>query len=401
MFSLYARTVQFGYRKVSPFIAWRLPEVIQGEHALFQLPTWIEQRGFSRPLIITDEGILHHHLLDDWLVTMEDFQIYPVIYAKTVPNPPIIQVEEAAKLYREHRCDCLIAIGGGSPIDCAKAVGARVANPNRTIPEMKGELKVKRPIPPLIAVPTTAGTGSEGTLAAVISNPESQEKYALNDPKLIPVLAVLDPRLTLGLPAHLTATTGMDALTHAIEAYLGKSNTQETEEWSIEAVQLILKWLPIVYENPTHIEGRQAMQWASYIAGLAFTRAYVGYVHAASHQLSGFYGTPHGLANAVILPTVLRMYGQKIEKRMATLYTAVYPEATGNDAEKTERLIQQIEAMNEKMQIPTQLTGIQSQDIPELTRRALKEANPLYPVPVIWGKKEMTALFHHIQNTES
>ena len=204
-------------------------------------------------------------------------------------------------------------------MDCAKVAAARVVRPNKPIPKMRGVLKVMRKLPPFFAVPTTAGTGSETTIAAVVTNPATHEKYAINDPVLRPKYAVLDPELTIGLPPHITSTTGMDALTHAVEAYIGHSNTRDTEQKARLAVKLIFANIEKVYQNGKDIDARGQMLLASYYAGVAFTRAYVGYVHAIAHNLGGLYGIAHGLANAIILPYVLEYYGESAHHRLAEL----------------------------------------------------------------------------------
>ena len=263
---------------------------------------------------------------------------------------------------------------------------------------MKGNLKVLKKLPPLFAVPTTAGTGSEATLAAVISNSETHEKYPINDTSLIPHYAVLDPVLTKGLPKHITSTTGIDALTHAVEAYIGKSNTAETEKMAKDAVKLIFGNLKEAYDNGDNLEARKNMQLAAFYAGIAFTRAYVGYVHAVAHTLGGMYSVPHGLANSVILPYVLEYYGEAAHKRLAELADLVGITSDGDtDAAKADKFIKAIKDMNESMQIPNKIKGIKDEDIPIMVKRALKEANPLYPVPKFMGAEEITEIFRIIK----
>lgn len=263
---------------------------------------------------------------------------------------------------------------------------------------MKGLLKVKHKPAFLIAIPTTAGTGSEATVAAVISNAKTHEKYAINDPKLIPLYAVLDPKLLVSLPGKVTSTTGMDALTHAVEAYIGGSNTKATRKEAKEAVLLIKNNLLKSYQNPTDLEARNNMQIASYKAGLAFTRAYVGYVHAIAHTLGGMYGVPHGLANAVILPHVLRKFGSSCYTRLAEL--ADYISLTDKDKtkkEKAEAFIDFIDELNAQMNIPNKIENvIQEKDLPIMVKRAIKEANPLYPVPDLWDEKDFLEIFKEI-----
>jgi alcohol dehydrogenase len=398
MYNLYCRMYQFAYKMAAPFFEWRKPELLEGEQSLLKLPPLLKLNGIGSVLIVTDQGITNMGLHERLLVGLEGKDIDYVIYDKTVPNPTIDHIEEALKLYQENHCHGIIGFGGGSSIDCAKGVAARVARPHKTIPQMKGQLKVRKPTPPLIAVPTTAGTGSEATVAAVISNSETHEKYAINDHVLIPDIAVLDPLLTVKLPPHITSTTGMDALTHAVEAYIGRSNTEETIQCSKEAVQIIFDHLYEAYLNGKNIEARKHMQRASYLAGVAFTRAYVGYVHAIAHTLGGFYSVPHGLANAIILPYVLEYYGESVHQKLAELADLTGVSSTGDpDSRKAQTFIEAIKKLNHDMNIPNKLDCILDQDLPLMVERAFQEANPLYPVPKILDKHDLYKLYEMIK----
>lgn len=380
------------------FLPWRVPEQISGEGSLAKLPAFCKEKGFKNGLLVTDGMLMQLGLTAPLIEGMKKEGLGIVVFDKVVPNPTVTNIEDGLKLYKDNGCDHIIAFGGGSAMDCAKGIGARVARPNKPIPKMKGVLKVLRKLPPLIAIPTTSGTGSEATLAAVISNPETHEKYPINDPVLIPHYAVMDPLLTVGLPKPITSTTGMDALTHAVEAYIGGENTKATKAEAIEATQLIFKYLKRAYDNGEDLEARNKMQKASLLAGMAFTRAYVGYVHAMAHTLGGFYGVPHGLANSIILPYVLDAYGEKAHKKLAQLADAVGIKGK-DDAEKAKAFIQEIRDMNAYMEIPSKIEGkwtIKEEDIPTMIKRALKEANPLYPVPKLMGYEEIEALFRQI-----
>lgn len=398
MYELYCRTYQ-GIMKVgSGVLPWREPELLRGENSLSKLPKLIKDKNLESVLIVTDQGITSIGLMDGFLKGLTAEGIHYFVYDKTVPNPTIDNIEEASSMYKANQCQGIVAFGGGSPMDCAKAVGARVAKPNKSIPKMKGVFKVLKKIPPLFAIPTTAGTGSEATLAAVVSNSETHEKYAIMDTSLIPHYAVLDPLLTVGLPPHITSTTGIDALTHAVEAYIGRSNTKETTQWSIDAVKLIFDHLYETYSNGTNIAARTNMQQAAYLAGMAFTRAYVGYVHAIAHTLGGFYSVPHGLANAIILPYVLQYYGESVHKPLAELADLVgISEPADTNEQKANKFIEAIKQLNEKMNIPKKVDGIVDHDIPLMVERALKEANPLYPVPKILYKEDLMKLYHMIK----
>ncbi len=381
-------------------IKWCKADTISGNGSFDKIPEWLYSHNRKSVLLVSGSFLSKKLGLTSKLAyNFEKIGIKCTIYDGVVPNPTISCVEEGVKLYNENKCDCIVALGGGSPMDCAKAIGARIARPNKTIPEMKGNLKILKKIPPLYAIPTTSGTGSEVTLAAVISDPDKQEKYPINDPVLIPKYIIFDPSLTVNLPKETTATTGMDALTHAVEAYIGKSNTKQTKADALEAVKLIFDYLLKAFDDGTDMEARAMMQRAAFLAGCAFTRAYVGYVHAIAHALGGYYGVPHGLANSVLLPKVLKKYGKSAHKKLSELADAVH--ISGNTKEeKANNFILAIENLNAKMDIPKVISGkwsIKDEDIDGMAKHAYAEANPLYPVPKIFGDKELKELIKEIQ----
>ncbi|MCQ2603091.1 MAG: iron-containing alcohol dehydrogenase, partial [Clostridia bacterium] len=350
------------YQKAMWVVEWLLPwnqtkETLTGAGCIKDLPKLLKDKGYKSLLIVTDNFLYENGKATPIAEACESEGMKCTIYHGVVPNPTIPNIEEGLKIYKENDCDCIVALGGGSAMDCAKGIGARVACPKATIPKLKGVVKIMlrgHKLPPLAALPTTSGTGSEATLAAVISNPETHEKYPLNDPFLIPRYVVMDPELTKSMPPHITSTTGMDALTHAVEAYIGGENTGATKKEAIEAVQLIHKYLKKAYDTPDDLEARQEMQRAAYLAGKAFTRAYVGYVHAVAHTLGGEYNVPHGLANAVILPYVLKAYGKSAHKKLAQLADCI--NLGGNTREeKANNFIKWIEDMNASMNIPTKI----------------------------------------------
>ena len=366
------------------FMNWKEPTVFDGEGAVLQLPAFIKEKGINRVLIVTDKGLMSLHLLDPLFLELQKQGIYYVVYDDVQPNPTIPNIECCKDAYINHKCQGIIAFGGGSPMDCAKAAGARVVKPRQSVRKMRGYLKVGRKLPPFFAVPTTAGTGSETTLAAVVTDPETHEKNAIADMALRPKYAVLDPALTIGLPPHITSTTGMDALTHAVEAYIGKSNVKSTIKYAEDATILIHQNLERAYHNGKDMNARHNMLKASYYAGCAFTRAFVGYVHAIAHNLGGMYGTPHGLANAVIMPYVLEWYGKAAHKRLAKLADIIgITTKEMTDEQKANAFIEEIKRMNKEMNIPEKFDFIKEEDIPLLVKRALKEGNPGYPVPKI------------------
>lgn len=397
LFNAYCRVYQKVIFAGTFFLDWTRPELLKGSGAVKQLPAAIKEKGLSKVLVVTDKGLMSLGLLGSLFEELENTGISYVVFDGVQPNPTIDNIEDAVEIYQENGCEGIVAFGGGSPMDCAKACGARLARPDKTIPQMRGILKVNKKLPPLFAVPTTAGTGSETTIAAVVSNPITHEKNAINDNHLIPKVAVLDPELTVGLPKHITSTTGMDALTHAVEAYIGKSNTFTTKKCAEKATKLIFDNLYNAYEDGKDLDARMNMLEASFLAGVAFTRAYVGYVHAIAHNLGGHYGIPHGLANAVILPYVLEYYGSYAHKRLAKLADIAGLETMGmNRQQKAELFISEIKAMNEKMGIPSKFDVIKEDDIPVIVERALKEANPLYPVPKIMDAKDCEAVIRQL-----
>lgn len=398
MYTLYCRAVQSVYRLVAKFLPWRQPLLLEGPDSVLELPALLRSHSIRRILVVTDEQLMHMGLLEGLLSELQAQKIETVIYDKTIPNPTICNVEDALVLFRHNKCDGILAFGGGSAIDCAKAVAARAARPDRTLRQMKGQLKIRKVTPPVAAIPTTAGTGSEATLVSVVSDNVTHEKYAINDPVLFPQFAVLDPLLTVGLPQAITSTTGMDALTHAVEAYIGKSTTPATRMWCLEAVSLIFRNLPLAYEDGHNLEARRNMQRAAYLAGRAFTRSYVGYIHAIAHTLGGFYNVPHGLANAVIMPHVLDGYGEAIHQPLAELAEAAgVGDRQQSAAENSRAFILAIRQLNAAMQIPDRIEGIQEQDIPLMIDRALAEANPLYPVPKLLNRHDLLRLYEAIR----
>ncbi len=397
LFNAYCRAYQKVMYVGTMFLDWSRPELLKGAGAVKELPAAVKAKGVSKVLVVTDKGLMSLKLLDGLFEALDKAGIAYAVFDGVQPNPTIDNIEDAVEIYLENACQGIIAFGGGSPMDCAKACGARIARPDKTIPQMRGLLKVMKKLPPLFAVPTTAGTGSETTLAAVVSNPVTHEKNAINDNHLIPKVAVLDPELTVGLPKHITSTTGMDALTHAVEAYIGKSNTPGTKKAAVKATKMIFDNIYTAYEDGKNIEARANMLEASFWAGVAFTRAYVGYVHAIAHNLGGHYGIPHGLANAVILPYVLDYYGSSAYKKLAQLSDiAGLPTIGMNNEQKAKLFISTIREMNEKMGIPDKFDCIVEDDIPVIVERALKEGNPLYPVPKIMDKADCEAVIRRL-----
>ena len=389
------RAYQFIMRLASYFLGIKSPETISGEGSLTKASDILQQNELSKPLIVTDNGIHSLGLLNPLFETLNTRNIEFAYFHDVVANPTIKNVEDGLKIYKENKCDSIIVVGGGSAMDAAKMIGARVVRPRKSVEKMKGILKVGKALPFLIAVPTTAGTGSETTLAAVIVNQDTHHKYACNDPHLIPKIAILDPSLLVGLPPKITSTTGMDALTHAVEAYIGRSNTQKTKNSAIFAVKLIRNNLLESYKNGENLMHRQNMQRAAFLAGVAFTRAYVGYVHAIAHSLGGKYNVPHGLANAIILPYVLEAFGKKAHKKLAELSDELsLCEIGSKKSEKANKFIAWIREMNKSMDIPEKFDiEYNEKDVKEMIEHAFKEGNPLYPVPKEFNRAQFEKIY--------
>ena len=395
----YCRSFQTVMKIALPFLPYKKPEIVGSIKAL---PELIKKRKCDNVLIITDAGIRSLGLTKRLEKALTENDITYSIYDKTVANPTTVNVAEALDLYQSNGCNAIIGFGGGSSMDCAKAVGARVAKPRQSPAKMKGILKVHKKLPLLIAIPTTAGTGSETTLAAVITDAKTRHKYAINDFPLIPRYAVLDPKVTLSLPPFITATTGMDALTHAVEAYIGRSTTYGTRKDALKAVELIFQNIDIVYNEGHNVNARRDMLHASFYAGCAFTKSYVGYVHAVAHSLGGEYNVPHGLANAILLPFVLEAYGPCIHKKLYQLSVAAGVSGKGTPYDvAAQEFITAIKDMKKHFGIGDTVEEIKEEDIPKLSHYADKEANPLYPVPVLMNAEELEQFYYLLMEKES
>lgn len=389
IYNIYARVYQGVVAVLDCFLGYHTPETLTGAGCAARLPERLKKDGVTRAFLVLDP-YLHSVGMDSPLLEALERDGLPyTVFTGLAANPTSDMVEAGLAAYREGGCDGIIAFGGGSPMDTAKAVAARLACPRKSIARLQGILKVSGRRPPLYAIPTTAGTGSETTIAAVITDTASGRKAALMDPKLLPDLAVLDPAFTLSLPPFVTAITGMDALCHAVEAYTNHTyNTRVENQMAKDAVKLVFENLTRAYHDGADFTARQNMQLAAFYGGRAFTRGCVGYVHALGHTMSALYNTPHGLAMSVFLPKVMRGFGTKAHKRLAELARyAGLPE--GSDAQMAEAFIARIEAMNAEMGIPTYLEALREEDFPQILTWAQKEGNPLYPTPEIWGRDKM------------
>ena len=393
------RIFQFFFYQFSKLFNWREPELLMGAGSIAKLPAVIKREGLDNVLVITDQGLIDLGLPQKLFSALEEERVSYSVYDGVEQNPSIENIEEARALYLEKCCQGLVAFGGGSPMDTAKAVGARLARPKKSIEQMGGFLKVRRKLPPLFAVPTTAGTGSEATIAAVVTDRATQHKYAINDLNLIPDYAVLDPELIVGLPPTLTACTAMDAMTHAVESYitLPWGGDKRCPRMAEDAVRLIVANVEKSYDDGEDLDARQNLLLASYYASYAFTRTGLTYVHCIAHTLGGLYNVPHGLANAVILPYVLEHNGEAIYPQLARLAEAAGLEVAGkSEAEKAKAFIEEIKRLNRALGIPEKFEQIRREDIPRMVCWALEEGNPWYPVPRFFDEKDIEAVISRI-----
>ena len=372
------------------------PKVVSGADSAKKIPEVLKELNVNKVMIVTGPTV-GRTIVPPIAENLERHGIGYTIYDQVEANPSVKTVEAIRAQYLENGCDGFLAIGGGSPMDAAKAAAARVAKPNTPIGKMAGMMKVMTKVAPIVAVPTTSGTGSEVTMGAVISDHDERHKYAIMDPNLVPKYAVLDPKLTVSMPKFVTVTTGIDALTHAVESYVTWAyNNNASNRNAEEAVVKIFRNLKRAYEDGNDLEAREAMLIASYKAGLAFNHTGVGYVHAIAHAMGGIYNTAHGLANAVIMPIVLEDYGTAVHPQLAHLAEITGVKTTGSDAEKANAFIAAIRQMNREMGLPTGFDFIEQKDFPQIIKWALAEGNGIYPVPVIYNEARMRHVLNRI-----
>jgi len=384
---VYYRVRQFGFGAFMYLAPLRDSILISGAGSIFKIPELIKKDGQKKVLVVTTPGFIRRGSLEPFFESLTKAGLTYAVFSEVQPDPTTDCIEEAVALYRKENCEAIVAVGGGSVIDCSKALGARIARPNKTIAQMAGLLKVLKRIPNIYAVPTTAGTGSEATAGAVITNASDHYKFTVLDLCLVPRYAILDPELTCGLPPAITAVTGMDALTHAVEAYTNRFCSPKAKRHAFEAVKLVYKNLLTAYENGSNLVAREKMLLASYYAGMAINSNFIGYVHAVAHGIGGLYGVTHGKANAIIMPYVLEAFGKAAQPKLAKLAEIVGLQGA-SEAEKAKAFIASIRELNAKMDIPDKIEELREEDFEVLVTRAVKEGNPTYPVPVIWEKKE-------------
>lgn len=396
---MYCRIFQFCFKVAIPMLPYYNPTILA---KIDDIPEVLAKKKIKNLMLVTDKGVRSFGITQHLENILVENNINLTVYDDVVSNPTIANVEMARELYLNNKCEALIGFGGGSAIDCAKAVGARIANPKKSIQDMAGILRVFKKIPLLIAIPTTAGTGTETTVASLITDSKTKHKYMISDFPLIPKYTVLDPETTRTLPKNITANSGVDVLVHAVEAYIGNSTTKRTREQALEATKLVFQNLKRAYDNGDDMNARENMLWASYLAGCAFTVSYVGYCHAVAHSLGGMYNTPHGLANAVLIPYVLEAYGDKIYKQLKDLaISAGLAKENTPEEQAAKSFINSIKILNKSLNIGTKLPELQIKDIKALAENASKEANPIYPVPVLMDENELQQLYYALLDKDN
>lgn len=366
------------------------PVIYKGPNSSLALTEQVAILGFSKVIIVTDNFLGSSGILDGIKARLEETGVEYVVYDGVLPDPSFEQVQAGEALLRRENCQAIIGVGGGSVLDAAKMMAMLYTNP-WPLEKFDGIQKCKKPGLPLFAIPTTAGTGSEITVAAVITDPITHRKVPIADSKMIPGYIALDAEIMKGMPPGITAATGMDALTHAVESYLSKASNESTEIQAKAAVRLIFNYLQRAFDDGGDMEARDAMSVASFYAGAAFSRTSVGYVHGIAHQLGRVCGTPHGNANAMVLPEVLAAYGPCVHPQLAELARVSGIEGSG-EAQLAGAFIQAIVDLRLGLQLPLQPQGLTAQDIPDMVDEALTEAGGLYPVPRYMSKGEISTI---------
>lgn len=354
-----------------------MPSVnVMGVNCIKEVPSFVQENNFKKALIVTDSVLLNIGLVDAIEYLLKENNIEYVVYSDTKPNPTVKNVNDGLAILKENNCDFVISLGGGSPHDCAKGI-ALLATNGGDIKDYEGVNKSPKPQLPLIAINTTAGTASEMTIFSIITDEDRHVKMALVDKHMTPVMAVNDPTLMVNMPASLTAATGMDALTHAIEAYVSTNATPITDACAEKSIELIFNYLKRAVDDGQDIEAREMMAYAEFLAGMAFNNASLGYVHAMAHQLGGFYDLPHGVCNAVLLPYVQEFNMSVAESRLKKIASIMGVDVSNmTDKEGAMACIVLIKTLAKSIGIPAGLEelGVKRKDFDVLAANALNDA---------------------------
>lgn len=392
--SIVNRLITSALKFIQRFLVTPSQMTFSGQGSAEQLCAHISRLGHKKVLLITDKILVDLGLADKVKAAIEAHQGELIIYDGVLPDPTVTMVNEGLAVVKAQKCDAIIAMGGGSSIDTAKGVAAAATHDG--IESLVGILKLKRETLPLFAIPTTSGTGSEISIAAVISDPETHQKGVMADPKLIPQAVALDASLLVGMPASVTASTGIDALSHAVETYTGRWADASVKNYSGTAVKLIFEYLPRACTNGQDLEAREALSLASYYAGLSLNTGSVGNVHALAHQVGGKYAIPHGVAIGAVMPHVLEISVHKMQQQLAELAGLIGVAKSGDSQlQNAHAFIRALTDLQAQVKIPQKLDAICDADIPQLAADGVKEALA-YPVRYFFSRGDAELLLRRL-----
>ena len=376
----------------------RRPMLFVGDTSCHELCDMLINEGNTHVFIVTDAVLNKLGVPARVTDYLDKHTISYTVYDGVTPDPTFKVVEEGLRQSLAAKCDSIVAIGGGSVIDAAKMIAMSQGNdcaPQKLI----GILKARKPATPLYCIPTTAGTGSEATLGAVVSDDETHQKALSIDPRMVPLAAAIDPIIMKGMPAHITADTGIDVLTHALEAWMSVNASVETDYYAASAVKSVMHYLPLAYTDGSDLKAREEMGIAAHYGGIAFNKAGLGYVHAIAHQLGAYYGIPHGRANAIVLPYILEVNRDASKKRLAALAkrTGIVKDGQTNDSNLTDYLITQVRDLIERLDINPTVKGMQTSDFDKIAKAAAKEVSDTYAVPTYMSASEIKEILMKIK----
>ena len=381
-------------RIAAGFVPMPKPTLLIGPGSSLELCDRIAQLDFKRILLVTDKDLARLDLFGPMRERLESHSIEVVVFDGIRPDPATDQIDAGVEIYRREDCDGILAVGGGSVLDAAKLISVVLTN-DRPLLDMKGFFRVRNAGAPLFVVPTTHGTGSEATIAAVVSDPVTHSKTAIMDLKLVPQMAALDPELLTGLPRGTSIHTAVDAMTHAIESFMSVNANEMSERLSVSVIRAVEMHLPRILDDPSDLESRLELLVAAFHGGEAFTQTNVGYIHAVAHRFGGFYGVPHGLANAIVLPHVLDLMVDRSTERLAELARRTgKARPTDSDAAAARAFQQWVASFLRDLDIPQTLDKLRREDLTAIAEEALEEAHEVihYAVPFYLKRGEIEQL---------
>ena len=368
-----------------------------GHGAIENIVPELTARGYKKAFVCSDPDLIKFGVTKKVTDLLDAANFAYAVYSEIKPNPTIANVQDGVAAFKAAEADCMVAIGGGSSMDTAKAIGIIINNPEfADVRSLEGVAPTKKHAVFTIAVPTTAGTAAEVTINYVITDVEKKRKFVCVDTNDIPEIAVVDPDMMASMPKGLTAATGMDALTHALEAYVSTYATPETDRYAEMAAKMIYEALPVVREEPKNVEMREQLLVASFLAGMAFTRTYVGYVHAFAHSIGGRYGVAHGLANAVLLPHIMEYYLPVSTPRLARMAQICGISSDSDESTRARAFVESIAAMNQTGGVPERLAEFPRAEIDAVIKEAFQECHGTYPVPRYYTRPAARALLEQV-----